>query len=465
MPDLLDENLIPFLRGLALNPYMGIVIVNREGTVLVANDTYLETVGKTREEAIGKHVLEVTPNSLLPEVLETGRVYLADHWPVNGHDTIVARFPIWKDGEIIGAVGKSLFLDLSGAKVLARRMQELERELDAYRQEVRDLHRARWQLHDIIGDSPAMTEVRKLAEQMARTTSTVLVTGESGCGKELVAHAIHCVSDRWEQPFIRVNCASLPEHLLESELFGYEDGAFTGARKGGKPGKFELADGGTIFLDEIGDMPLAMQTKLLSVLQEKEIERVGGTRTIYVNVRVIAATNQDLEEMVRQKLFRGDLYYRLNVVRLSIPPLRERREDIPLLVKTLLGRINDRLRTDITEITPEALDLLSTHDWPGNVRELENLLERAVNLADMNHEHRIMRKHFPSLVRPLQAAAQGDGSDGGESLTDSLERIERQMILQALEQTGGNRVQTARLLGIHSSALYRKLEKYGLMRR
>jgi transcriptional regulator with PAS, ATPase and Fis domain len=238
-------------------------------------------------------------------------------------------------------------------------------------------------------------------------------------------------------------------------LFGYEEGAFTGARKGGKPGKFELANGGTIFLDEIGDMPLTMQTKLLSVLQERVVERVGGTRLITTNVRVIAATNRDLESLVANKEFRQDLYYRLNVVRLKIPPLRERPSDIPIIINELMYRINKELHTSIFTISARAVQLLQSYEWPGNVRELENILERAINLADMDHEKFLSYRNFPSLTDKFSINRQ-------ETLIEAMENLEKEMILKTLKEANGNKTHAARQLGIHTSALYRKLNKYGL---
>jgi transcriptional regulator with PAS, ATPase and Fis domain len=254
---------------------------------------------------------------------------------------------------------------------------------------------------------------------------------------------------------------TLPENLLESELFGYEDGAFTGAKKGGKPGKFELAKGGTVFLDEIGDMPLNMQTKLLSVLQERVIERIGGNNPISINVRVIAATNRNLMEMVANHEFREDLYYRLNVVQLVIPPLRKRIEDIPLLVTDLVARINNKLETDVNGISQAALEMLQNYSWPGNIRELENMLERAINLAHMRSAHAIDLADFPSLAEEV-AAPTVIRDDSPENLTTMIDEMEKEMIIQALLKTGHNKVKTAKLLGIHSSALYRKLNKYGI---
>lgn len=460
MADFKAEEFEQILAGLLHNPHIGIVMVDKDGYITVPNQTYLDYLEMQEEEVVGKHILEITPNSKLPEVLATGEVHLADKWTINGHDFIVTRIPIIKAGEIVGAIGKTLFLDMAGLETFNRKLQQMEKELNLYKQEVRQLYRAKWNFDDLIGSSPAFLKTKRIAKQLTRTASTVLITGESGTGKELFAHSIHNASIRRTQPFVRVNCAALPHSLLESELFGYEEGAFTGARKGGKPGKFELANQGTIFLDEIGDMPLAMQTELLTVLQEKVIERVGGTHPIFLNVRVIAATNRNLEEMVKRREFREDLFYRLNVVRLDIPALRERLDDLPLLVANLMVRINNRLDISINKISDEALHLLSEYSWPGNIRELENLLESAIILANMNHDKKLNRKHFPSLLRQNAPAEKGDVQ---LSLTAALDNLEKEMILHALEQTGGNKAQAAKILDMHTSALYRRLEKYGLL--
>ncbi|MEN6348539.1 MAG: sigma 54-interacting transcriptional regulator [Syntrophomonas sp.] len=450
-----------FLQGLLENPYLAYTIVDKEGYITAINEACLEILGIEKKDAMGKYVLEILPNSELPQILKTGRTDRAEFFPINGHDTIVNRTPITKEGEIIGAIGYSLFLDMSGAKLLSKKLQEMEKQLKQYKEEIREIYSANWNISDLIGASPSFTWVRTVVERLSFTTSTVLITGESGTGKELVAQAIHNSSYRRYGPFIRINCVAFPENLLESELFGYEEGAFTGAKKGGKPGKFELASGGTIFLDEIGDMPLTMQIKLLNVLQEKVIERVGGTKPIPVDVRVVAATNRDLEKMVAENQFREDLYYRLNVVRLDMPPLRKRMEDLPLLVDNLMERINHKLATNVFRISPQAMELLQNHDWPGNVRELENLLERAINLAFMNQERCLSMVHFPSLlesslteIAPLQNKPRG--------LPETLQNLEKELIIQALSKTGGNKMQAARILGIHISALYRKLSKYAI---
>lgn len=448
-----------FLQGLLENPYLAYTIVDRDGYVTAINQATLDILQLEKEDAMGKYISEVMPNTELPEILKTGRIDRAEFYSIMGRDTIINRMPITQDGEIIGAVAYSLFLDMSGAKLLARRLQEAEKQLTRYKGEINDIYSAKWTINDLVGNSPAFSWIRNVVGRMSFTTSTVLITGESGTGKEIVAQAIHNSSHLKHGPFIRVNCVALPESLLESELFGYEEGAFTGARKGGKPGKFELASRGTIFLDEIGDMPLTMQTKLLTVLQEKVIERIGGTQPIPIDVRVIAATNRDLEKMVAEGQFRGDLYYRLNVVRLDLPPLRKRMEDLPLLVEDLIKRINKKLGTNITAISPQAMEQLESYAWPGNVRELENLLERAVNLAFMNQESFLNMTHFSSLFK----SSLGDCIQmelGGSTLPDTLEKIERDMINEALAKTGGNKNRAAKALGIHVSSLYRKLEKY-----
>jgi transcriptional regulator with PAS, ATPase and Fis domain len=442
-------------KALIESPYMVYVIVDKDGYITAINQSYLDILELKKDDVIGRYILDIIPTSRLPEVLRTGEIIEPDIWPLKDRDSVVTRLPIIKDGQIIGAIGKSLFLDISGVKIFMKKLQETEKELNFYKEEVRQGYQAKWYFEDLVGEDTTFSEVKSIAHQLSRTTSTILITGESGTGKELFAHAIHNVSSRSRAPFVRINCAALPEHLLESELFGYEEGAFTGAKKGGKPGKFELANGGTIFLDEIGDMPLTMQTKLLSVLQERVVERVGGTKTIMINVRVIAATNRNLEQMVTNNEFRQDLYYRLNVVRLDIPPLRKRSSDIPILVNKLINRINKELGTHIFVISNKAIELLLGYSWPGNVRELENILERAINLACMDHDSSLTLKHFPSLVEQTSF-------NKLETLPEAVENLEKQVISNALEKTGGNKTLAAQMLGIHSSALYRKLNKYML---
>ena len=351
-------------------------------------------------------------------------------------------------------------------KLIVRKELEVRRLHEENRQ-LREALGQRYQFDNIVANSPGMQEVLATVEQVAPTNATVLLGGESGVGKDMIARAIHQHSRRVNGPFIKINCTAIPENLLESELFGYEKGAFTGATTS-KPGKFELADKGTIFLDEIGDMPGSLQVKLLRVLQEREFERLGGTRTIKVDVRVVAATNQDLRAALEQGTFREDLYYRLNVVPISIPPLREHKEDIPYLVDHFIRKFAESSGKSIAGITPEAMKLLVDFHWPGNVRELENIIERAGVMA--NGPRIEVGDIRLDIARPTGTRAGLDAhavaADGSalpllpEGLT--LEQFEDKLIQEALQRAGGNKSQAARLLGLSRNALRYRLSKIGV---
>ncbi|MFO7957017.1 MAG: nif-specific transcriptional activator NifA [Candidatus Brocadiia bacterium] len=328
--------------------------------------------------------------------------------------------------------------------------QRLLEENVRLQQELED----RFQPSNIIGTSREMQAVYDLISKVTQTETTVLIRGESGTGKELVAHAIHYNSPRASRPFVRVHCAALPETIIESELFGHEKGAFTGAVQQRK-GRFELADGGTIFLDEVGDLSASTQIKLLRVLQEREFERVGGTKTVRVDVRVIAATNRDLEELIEEGEFRRDLYYRLNVFPIHVPPLRERRTDIPLLVDHFVEKYGDRAGKTVHRVSGPALDMLMSYDWPGNVRELENCIERAVL---MTPDDTIRVSHLPPTVQADEAGVEGPP----ETLPAMLDRLERRLILEALKASNGNMAQAARDLGITERVMGLRVEKYDL---
>ncbi|MCL5045204.1 MAG: sigma-54-dependent Fis family transcriptional regulator [Actinobacteria bacterium] len=437
----------------------GIVVVDDQGIVTMANKALTDFLGARQEDVLGKHVTQVLDNTRLHLVAQTGVPEIGQVQVIRGNRFIVSRLPLIEEGRVVGAVGKVMFRGLNELKEIARRMETLENQLAYYKEELGRVSGARYTIESIVSTNPEMVKLKKIAQQAARSTSTVLITGESGTGKELFAHAIHHASPRRVNPFVRVNCAAIPENLLESEFFGYADGAFTGARKGGKPGKFELANGGTIFLDEIGDMSPSLQAKLLRVLQEKEIERVGGTSTIRVDVRIIAASNKDLEEMVAQGEFREDLFYRLNVITLKIPPLRERKEDILPLAHQMIGKFCQVLGVHVKGIAPEALAILQEYHWPGNVRELENVIERAMNLdvGDLirpehlpPHLTRRYEKNEHMLVLP------------GKTYRETLAEAEKRAILAALEKTGGNKAEAARALGISRSRFYEKLGKIGI---
>ena len=347
--------------------------------------------------------------------------------------------------------------------------QMLEKEKEELTNENRELKRElkkKFHPKNVIGESKRMADVYASIELVSQTPATVMIRGQSGTGKELVAHAIHYNSDRAEGPFVKVSCAALPENLLESELFGYEKGAFTGAT-GSKVGRFEMANGGTLFLDEIGDISPSTQVKLLRVLQEKEFERLGGTKTIRVNIRLITATNKDLEEEVQEKNFREDLYYRLNVIPIFLPSLSERKEDIPLLVQHFLDKANMENRKSVKFISDASMDYLVNYSWPGNVRELENAIERAVVLCKSDT---LTPELFPipgiRKITPKQSSSSNGNraasDDDGIPLPDRVANLEKKAIQEALDRTGGNQRKAAKLLGLTERILGYKLKNHGL---
>jgi transcriptional regulator with PAS, ATPase and Fis domain len=382
-------------------------------------------------------------------------------------EVLVNVAPIVVDGELKGSVG--IVHDIS-------EIQKLTDELNKAKQLIRKLE-AKYTFDDIIGSSSEMVAAIEQARKAAETRVTVLLRGESGTGKELFAHAIHNASERRYNQFIRVNCAAISETLLESELFGYEEGAFTGAKRGGKKGLFEEASGGTIFLDEIGELSMSMQAKILRVLQEKEILRVGGTKATSVNARVIAATHVNLEKAMQQGTFREDLYYRLNVLPIIIPPLRYRKEDIEAIGLRLVHKYNQEYGRFVEHIASEAVSIMQSYSWPGNVRELENAIGRA--MINMKFTETVMEPHHLTLygerslpaagghaVQPVagQSAAERDVENGDElpALDEVVGAAERRHLERALRRTKGNKTEAARLLGIAVRSLYYKLEKYGL---
>ena len=420
----------------------GIFALDQKGYVKHCNNRAATLFDTTKRDLIGRHISKLMPGSPAIKVLETGRGYTENEeiFKVDGgqHHFIVTVKPFCNGDEIDGVVVS--FRDITEAQKLV------------YNFSTRAIKNT---VDDIIGTSEKIMIAKKQALITARGNSTVLITGESGTGKEMFAKAIHYASSRSDHPFITVNCGAIPENLLESELFGYEKGAFTGASEKGKAGKFELADGGTIFLDEIGDMPLHLQVKILHVLQNMRFERVGGSKSIIVDVRVIAATNKNLEKLIDEGKFREDLYYRLSVIPLSIPPLRERREDIKMLMYHFLRKYNTFMNRKITGFSPAVEDLYLNHDWPGNVRELENAVEYGTNMAfgdtiDIDEvPARIMKKEekivkFKNLDKPL---------------AEQIKLYEREIITRKLKQHNGVKDAVARELGLSRATLYRKLSE------
>lgn len=417
----------------------GLLMLDALGIVTHINPVGARILQVNASEAIGRHISNLVDfKPVVLQVLETGQGYT--------------------DKEFFIETKRGMLHFIKTAIPLKDKFGRLEGVVDIFREikRVRKLVNqmvgatAEYCFEDIIGNCPAICECIRLAKVAANGTATVLIQGESGTGKELIAQAIHNSSLRHDGPFVALNCGAIPRNLVESELFGYEDGAFTGAKNGGRPGKFELAHGGTIFLDEIGEMPLDMQVRLLRVLQEKRITRVGGQRNLDIDVRILAATNRDLAKEVHEGNFRHDLFYRLNVLPIHVPPLRERPDDILLFVEFLVNKMCRQLGVAAKRFTAEALKSLAEHDWPGNVRELENVIERAVNICE-NRE--ISLEYLPRTLlekRPVKKAR--------EALT--LRDMERQFIAEAIHTTGGNISNAAKLLGIGRNTLYSKLKEY-----
>ena len=438
------------------NPFMVVIVVDKDNLIIYVNKTYLRILKLPAEKVLGKPILSITPATRTVKVIKTGKAITGYNWNINGHQMIACAIPLFKENEIVGCFAYSISLNIWDSKT---QVEKLLAEINMLKEEVHKSHTAQYNFDDIVGNDHSFLYTKSLAKQVAHQIQTkVLITGETGTGKELFAHAIHNASARSLYPFVRVNCAAIPENLLEAELFGYEDGAFTGAKKGGRLGKFELANHGTIFLDEIGEMPLSMQSKLLVVLQEREIERLGGNRSIKLDVRVISATHRNLQSMVEKGLFREDLYYRLNVVQVEVPALRHRKEDISLLTDYLINKLNRRLNTAVAGISREALEMLRKHSWPGNVRELENVLERAMSLAYMEKADLLDQKHLTFLFNKLDITC----PPGKKSLKVATQEFEQKIITQVMEETGSNKTQAAEFLGIDLSSLYRKLKKYGI---
>lgn len=425
----------------------GVFTVNADWRITSFNRSAQKITGISREEALGRHCWDVFRASIcetecsLRRTMETGRPVLnqtifivnsaGERIPVSISTALLKE----EDGSVIGGVES--FRDLSV-------VEELRKEL-----------RARQSFFDIVSKNKEMQRLFGILEQVSESDATVLLVGESGTGKELFARAIHSLSSRKDGPMVSLNCAALPDTLLESELFGYEAGAFTDAKKD-KPGRLALAEGGTLFLDEIGDISPALQVRLLRFLQEKTYEPLGGTSERKADVRIVAATNQELEDLVKDGRFRQDLYYRINVVQLRLPPLRSRKEDIPLLVEHFIRKFNRLSGKEIKGISPEVFPVLMSHHFPGNIRELENILEYASVVCKGGF---IGLEHLPEYLQPgrwnVRSSPSGTPGRHGDSLAD----VERSFLLSALRENGWNRKKTARTLGIHTSTLWRKMKR------
>ncbi len=424
--------------------YEGVAVLDEQGQLTMANANFCKRIGESKEQIIGQNInkfIPLTDNQLPLKVLE-----------INAKPCVISTLPFTKESNTKGTVVK-IYEDLDQLADVMQQLNRINMQLNYYKDELYKVNGTSYTIGNIVCNNERIAKLKTQALQVARSNSTVLITGESGTGKELFAHSIHNASNRRKEPFIKVNCSAIPGELAESELFGYEDGAFTGARKQGKPGKFELAGGGTIFLDEIGDMPLLLQSKLLRVIQEKEVERVGDVKTRRVDVRIIAATNKDLRRLVVEGKFREDLYFRLNVIDLKIPPLRERRLDIPVLVDSFIRKYNNSFTKRVDGITDAALEVLVHYNWPGNIRELENVIERMLNYVECGL---IDLQDLPEEIRQAEKIS---GKTGQSLIGQSLANIEQEAIKTALAEAQGNKSKAARLLGISRSKLYEKLSQ------
>src|SRR5210317_1075814 len=436
--------------------YNGALVTDEKGYITHFNKPYGEFLGVKPDDQIGSHCTDSVENSRMHIVAETGKPEINQSHRIMGQNMVVQRIPIKKDGRVIAVFGQVMFKDVRDVRKLATELSLLESKVKLYEEELINLRSTRYTFNSIIGSSQAIRSLKIEALRAAANQFPILISGESGTGKELFAQAIHHAGPCRVHPFVRINCAAIPKDLLESELFGYEKGAFTGADPNGKPGKFELARHGTVFLDEVGDLPLEMQPKLLRVIEDKEFERVGGTKIIQSDFRIIAATNQNLEQMLIGNRFRKDLFYRLNVIPLHIPPLRERKSDILPTARHLLKQMAREANLREKKIDREAEKALTNYGWQGNVRELSNVLERTISTMEGDT---IRLQHLPFYVyRSHRKFPEHHQS----ALRDVQTRTEKEAILYTLQETNNNKAGAAKMLGIHRTLLYKKMSKYNI---
>ncbi len=451
------KHVVDFLELVLDNVYSGIIVCDLDGTVVYMNQVYAELLGVDRQEAVGNTIQTYFPSSRLRKVMKKGTAELGQKCSLRTElPLLVNRIPLINKGKTIGAILQTVFRDYQHFTDLLARLNLLEKEVKFYKKGLTSVLSATHSFDTIIGKSRAITEVKDRTLKYAGSDAPVLITGPTGTGKELFAHAVHNASARAEGPFVCVNCAAIPYELFESELFGYESGAFTGASKKGKPGKIELANGGTLYLDEIGELPLPAQAKLLRVLDNKTLDRVGSVESFKMDFRLVAATNRSLPELIEKKRFREDFFYRMNSMTVQIPPLAAREGDIPILTEHFLAAMGkSRLR-----VSRNAMDALAGYHWPGNVRELKNVIEHAVSLAE---DGVIDCDHFPKgmFSRPCDLRAPLSGFPDSP-LADEVARFEASHIREKLELCNGNMSKVSKMLGISRSTLYEKCKKHGI---
>lgn len=445
-----------------LESMFGFVAVDTSGVITYISRDYAASLGFTQEDCIGCPVEKIIPNSRLRLVIQRKKAEFGKYMIADGAMTgsICNRLLIYRDGiespqNIVGSMGFGIITDSHSTETLTKELDELRQQNRLYQSHLAQVYQANRSMDEILGQSEAVQSMKSLIRRVANTAVSVCILGETGVGKELVANAIHKLSKRASKPFVKVNCAAIPKDLMESELFGYEPGSFTGASKQGKLGKFELANEGSLLLDEIGELPLNLQAKLLRVLQSNEIERIGGVAPIPINVRIICSTNRNLQEMSDKGLFRTDLYYRINTMEISVPPLRERPEDIPGLANYFIDKANHRNDLSISGLSSEAVQLLLSYSWPGNIRELEHSIERACVLCESGV---LECKHFALHEKEAKQPEPTNNS----LLRSKTNITEQKAILDALGVCRGNKTATAEMLGITRATLYSKLRKYNI---
>lgn len=434
-----------------------VMVIDTDTTIIYANEAYARILGVPVAKVLGRRLDKIEPKAEAINVLRTGKAYQSggDYLDSLGIDVVGSSFLLYYGKRIIGCV--SIFKNITEVVELNRELQQTKGVAAYLKEQLEQWEQLPLSFKEYVGQNSRLKETLVLAAKVARTDSTVLILGESGVGKDVLARAMHSSSRRKDKPLIKVNCAAIPEDLIESELFGYEEGAFTGAKKGGKLGKFELAHSGTIFLDEIGDMSLTMQAKLLRVLQDKEFERVGGTKSIKVDIRVIAATNRDLESMIQKGTFRLDLYYRLNIVPLILTPLRERKDDILALSKTFLLRLSREVGRELI-LSPRVMSFFQEYNWPGNIRELQNVLEHASIVCSGVS---IEIQHLPARIIP-KTNERVKAKDKPYAVKEILAGVEKELILSALDTYHNNRTKAMKALGFSRRVFYDKLTRYGI---
>jgi PAS domain S-box-containing protein len=440
-----------------------ITIVNKDKKVLYWNEAAVRTYDIKQENILHQSITDYfhMDDLVVLQVLEScEEVWNEYHRPREDKHVVINALPIYnEENGLIGAI--SVERDITQIVKLNANLENTSAELNELRQKVH-IHQDENPFASLIGRSAVLHQTIRMAGKAAKTDATTLILGESGTGKEICARAIHEASERSDGPFIPVNCGAIPQALFESELFGYEGGTFTGAEKNGKAGKLELADGGTLFLDEVGELPLEMQVKLLRVLQEETLYRIGDSRGRKVDVRFVAATNQNLKQLMEQKQFRSDLYYRLNVIQLTMPPLRNRTEDIPELTEVFLNQFALRYQVPVPEVEQGAMELLLAYNWPGNVRELRNFMERIIILSEKPViTKKDMLTYFPNAGWK-EANIADPAATAVAMLPKEKEKLEKQQIREMLARTNGNKTHAAQGLGISRMTLYNKLRKYNL---